>query len=172
MLKYDFFRKGGPCPSKEQLLDTQLFYAHAREIYARFDAWKDDDRFYFTPLFMAMTYSCCGWAAEMAPDPVWMGSFVACTLEHPELFVFKCPACGQEVFPHRYAGSPMSGRVDLAGRCGCGWEGFEMVSGWFERATALRDRIASDQPRYRGFEYFHPLTKAATVEELLGRLGR
>ena len=45
---------------------------------------------------MEMTYSC-GWVAEMASDPVWLGSFVRCTLEHPELFRYHCPACGKVV---------------------------------------------------------------------------
>ena len=143
MKKYNFFKKGGLRPTAEQLLDTKLFYQNAPTFYSRFDEWKHIDRFYYIPLYMEMTYSC-GWIAEMAPDPVWLGSFVRCTLEHPELFQYRCPKCGKTILPYRYSGSPLSGRVDLEGRCECGWEGFKSVSGWFERARTLRDTIRQD----------------------------
>ena len=167
MDKYNFFKvQGGKRPSAEAVSDTKLFYLSAPEIYARFDEWKDDDRFYFIPLYLEMTYSM-GWVAEIAPDPVWLGSFVRCTLEHPDLFQYKCPQCGETVFPHRYVGSPLSGRVDLEGRCTCGWKGFESVSGWRERAIALRDRIADDKARYRKYRLLHSGAGAETVEELV-----
>lgn len=60
MKKYNFFKTDGKMPSQEQLLDTQLFYQNAPEIYARFDEWKDIDRVSFIPLHLQMTYSC-GW---------------------------------------------------------------------------------------------------------------
>ncbi len=166
MEKYDFFKKDGVRPSEEQLRLTKLFYRNAGEIYARFDEWKDIDKFYFIPLYMEMTYSC-GWVAEIAPDPVWLGSFVRCTLEHPELFQFKCPKCGKTVYPYRYVGSPLSGRVDLEGRCDCGWEGFEMVSGWRQRAIALRDQVARDKYRHSRFKLLHPGFEALTAEDLI-----
>lgn len=169
MEKYNFFKKDGLRPSQEQLLDTKLFYQNAPEIYARFEEWKDIDRFYFIPLYMEMTYSC-GWVAEMAPDPVWLGSFVRCTLEHPELFQFKCPGCGKMVHPYRYVGSPLSGRVDLEGRCECGWRGFEKVSGWKPRATALRDQLASDKSRYLLYRFLHSSAERATCENLINVL--
>ena len=147
MKKYDFLRKGAPRPSAGQLSDTKLFYRNCGEIYARFDDWKDIDRFYFIPLWLEMYYSC-GWAMEMAPDPVWLGSFVRCSLEHPELFRYACPGCGRPVLPFRYTGSPLSGHVILEGNCACGWRGFESVSGWAVRATALRDRVAADSLRH------------------------
>ena len=63
MKEYNFFKQQGAVrPTSEQLLDTKLFYLNAVEIYARFNDWKDNDRFYFTPLYMQMTYSCAGWA--------------------------------------------------------------------------------------------------------------
>lgn len=65
MEKYNFFKKDGLRPSQEQLLDTKLFYQNAPEIYARFEEWKDIDRFYFIPLYMEMTYSC-GWVPSCA----------------------------------------------------------------------------------------------------------
>ena len=167
MDKYTFFKKGGLRPSQEQLLDTKLFYQNAPEIYVRFEKWKDVDRFYFIPLYMEMTYSCAGWVAEIAPDPVWLGSFVRCTIEHPELFQYRCPDCGKVVHPYRYVGSPLSGVVHLDGRCECGWKGMEQVSGWRLRATALRDQIASDKLRYHKHRLLHPCTEASTVEELL-----
>ena len=169
MQKYNFFKTDGKMPSREQLLDTQLFYRSAPEIYARFDEWKDNDRFYFIPLYLQMTYSC-GWVAEMAPDPVWLGSFVRCTLEHPDLFQYQCPNCGKTVLPYRYAGSPLSGYVDLESHCPCGWKGFESVTGWRNRAIALRDQLGSDTGRYRKYRMLHLGAEASTVEELIDGL--
>lgn len=171
MKKYNFFKKDGRRPSQEQLRLTQLFYQNAPEIYARFEEWKGIDRFYFIPLYMEMNYSC-GWVAEMAPDPVWLGSFVRCTREHPELFQFKCPECGKTVFSHRYVGSPLSGIVHLEGRCECGWKGVEKVSGWRLRATALRDQLASDKLRYIKYRIMHPGTEKTTCETLLKVLSK
>lgn len=171
MQKYNFFKTDGKMPSREQLLDTQLFYRNTPEIYARFDEWKDNDRFYFIPLYLQMTYSC-GWVAEIAPDPVWLGSFVKNTLEHPELFQYQCPHCGKTVLPYRYAGSPLSGRVDLEGQCTCGWKGFESVTGWRIRATALRDQLASDKARYRKYVFIHPKACSSSVADLMHYLNR
>jgi hypothetical protein len=97
-----------------------------------------------------MTYRC-GWITEMAPDPVPLGTFVRCTLEHPELFQFTCPACGRTLLPYRYNGSPLSGRVDLEGKCACGWEGARTVSGWQLRSQTLRDTLRQDRNRLRRF---------------------
>jgi len=171
MKEYNFFKQQGAVrPTEEQLLDTKLFYQNAVEIYARFEDWKDNDRFYFIPLYMQMTYSCAGWVAEMAPDPVWLGSFVSAVRSHPELFQFKCPECGKTVFPYRTVGSPLSGRVDLEGRCECGWHGDESVSGWRQRAIALRDQLAHDKGRHRIFRLWHPESDALTIKGLLGFL--
>ena len=170
MDKYNFFKvQDGKRPSPNQVSDTKLFYQNAPEIYARFDEWKDNDRFYFIPLYLDMTY-CCGWVAEMAPDPVWLGSFVRCTLEHPELFQYKCPKCGKTVFPYRYNGSPLSGRVDLEGRCECGWKGLEAVSGWRIRAKALRDQIAFDEGRCHKYHLKYLTNNYSTMQELMNRL--
>ena len=165
MKKYNFFKTDGRRPSQEQLLDTQLFYQNAPEIFVHFEEWKDIDRFYFIPLYMEMTYSC-GWVAEIASDPVWLGSFVRCTLEHPELFQFKCPECGETVYPYRYAGSPLSGVVHLEGRCECGWKGFKAVTGWRIRATALRDTISEDEARWKRFHLLKR-GKPSMIAELL-----
>lgn len=166
MKKYNFFKQDALRPTEEQRLRTKVFYQNAGDIYARFDDWKDIDKFYFIPLYMEMTY-CMGWVAEIAPDPVWLGSFVRCTLEHPDLFQYKCPQCGKTVFPFRYCGSPLSGRVDLEGRCNCGWKGYEMVSGWRLRATALRDQLASDNRKHRKYKLLHPGAEASTIEEMI-----
>lgn len=166
MKKYNFFKQDALRPTEEQRLRTKLFYQNSVEIYARFDDWKDIDKFYFIPLYMEMTYSC-GWVAEIAPDPVWLGSFVRCTLEHPDLFQYRCPACGKVVHPYRYTGSPLSGIVHLEGRCECGWHCVEEVSGWRLRANSLRDQIASDKLRCRRFRLLHLGAEALTVEELL-----
>ena len=165
MDKNEFFCKGGPVPSNKQLLDTRLFYHNSGVIYSRYKDWIDNDRFYFIPLFMRMTYSICGAGIELAPDPVWLGSFVRCTLQHPDLFQYKCPKCGKTVLPVRYCGSPLSGRVDLEGECSCGWDGYEIVSGWFIRGETLRETINSDQYRHAK-SGFNP----ATVKELLDYL--
>lgn len=165
MKKYNFIKTDGRRPSQEQQLDTQLFYQNAPEIYARFEEWKDIDRFYFIPLYMEMTYSC-GWVAEIAPDPVWLGSFVRCTLEHPELFQYKCPKCGKTVFPYRYVGSPLSGVVHLEGRCDCGWKGFDGIIGWRTRANALRDTICEGNARWNRFRLFKR-GKPSSIAELL-----
>lgn len=86
-------------------------------------------------------------------------SFVQTTLNHPELFQFPCPKCGNPVLPYRYAGSPLSGRLDLEGYCHCGWKGIASVSGWFRRGEALREQIAADKGQeehcdcgWKGFE--------------------
>ena len=169
MDKNNFFKKDALRPTEEQRLLTKPFYRHANEIYRHFDDWKDIDRFYFSPLYLEMTYSINGIVSELAPDPVWLGSFVRCTLEHPGLFQYKCPKCGKLVLPFRYVGSPLSGRVDLEGYCDCGWRGFETVSGWFYRGEALRDQIAADKFRHRKHILFHP-TDASTIDEFLGYL--
>ena len=119
-----------------------------------------------------MTYSVAGITAELAPDPVWLGSFVHTIRSHPDLFLFQCPACGKPVLPYRFVGSPLSGRVDLEGYCACGWKGYQTVSGWFVRGEALRKQMAADTLRYHKFRILHPGTRLATFEELLGNLDR
>ena len=76
MDKNNFFKKNGLRPSEEQRLLTKPFYRNANAIYAHYDEWKDNDRFYFIPLYMEMTYCVAGIVSELAPDPVWLGSFV------------------------------------------------------------------------------------------------
>jgi hypothetical protein len=166
MDKYNFFRKAGLRPTEEQRLLTKLFYINANEIYSRFDDWKDNDRFYFIPLYMEMTYSM-GWVAEIAPDPIWLGSFIRCNLEHPELFQITCPKCKKTLLPYRYVGSPLSGRVDLEYECECGKKGYEMVSGWHVRAIALRDQLESDKARNLKFRMLHLGAEIVPIEEFL-----
>ena len=170
MEKYFFLKRDALRPTGEQSLLTKPFYQNVNTIYARFDEWKDIEKFYFIPLYLEMTYCINGIVAEMAPDPVWLGSFVRCTLEHPELFQYKCPNCGQTVLPYRYVGSPLSGVVHLEGRCSCGWKGFEPVSGWHIRAIVLREQVDNDILRYRKNRLLHPIIKPATIEDLLGFL--
>jgi len=162
-----FFKRVNVRPTEEQQLLTRSFYANSVEIYEGFERWKSIDRFYFTPLYLEMTYCIGGIPAEFAPDPVWLGSFVQCTLNHPDLFQYKCPKCGKTILPYRYVGSPLSGRVDLEGRCSCGWKGYEMVSGWFIRGEALREQLAADKLRYKKFRLLHPGSEASTVGELM-----
>ena len=169
MDKYNYFKQGGLRPSEEQSLHTKEFYHNAGSIYARFNEWKDKDEFYFIPLYIEMTYSM-GWVAEIAPDPVWLGSFIRCNLEHPELFEIKCPGCKNAVYPFRYVGSPLSGRVDLEFECKCGKKGYEIVSGWRIRANVLRDQMASVNLRYRKFQLLHSKSECS-IASLLDFLG-
>lgn len=78
MDKNQFFKKDALRPTGEQRLLTQEFYRNANVIYRRFDDWKDVDRFYFISLYLEMTYCINGIVAELAPNPVWLGSFVRC----------------------------------------------------------------------------------------------
>ena len=172
MDKNIFIRKSALRPTEEQRLLTQPFYQNANIIYQHFDDWKNIDRFYFIPLYMEMTYSVAGITAELAPDPVWLGSFVQTIRSHPDLFLFQCPDCGKPVLPYRFVGSPLSGWVDLEGYCACGWKGYQTVSGWFVRGEALRKQMAADTLRYHKFRILHPGTRPATFEELLGNLDR
>ena len=165
MDKNQFFKKDALRPTVEQQLDSRLYYQNASEIYSKWVQWKDIDKFYFTPIYLEMTYSM-GWVAEIAPDPVWLGSFVRCIMSHPELFQYRCPKCGNTVLPYRYCGSPLSGRVDLEGYCNCGWKGFESVSGWRVRAIALRETIQEDKKRWKRFRW-HRKNEVSTVAELL-----
>ena len=165
-----FFKRSALRPTEEQRLLTKPFCRNSNEIYAHFDDWKDNDRFYFIPLYLEMTYSVSGFVLELAPDPVWLGSFIQNTLSHPELYQYKCPKCGKTVLPFRYVGSPLSGRVDLEGYCDCGWRGHEMVSGWFKRGEALRKQLDVDKLRYRKYKLLHPGAAPATIEELLESL--
>ena len=170
MDKNNFFKQDALRPTEEHRLLTKPFYANANEIYGRFNDWKDIDRFYFIPLYLEITYSINGIVCELAPDPVWLGSFIRCTLEHPDLFQYKCPKCGKTVLPFHYVGSPLSGRVDLEGYCDCGWRGFESVSGWFKRGEALREQLAADKLRHGKYKMLHLGTEPTTVDELLAWL--
>lgn len=146
-------------------LDTILYFRNYREIIRRYDDWKDIDRFYFIPLKLNMTYSIGGHSISMADGTICLGSFIRNTLEHPELFSFRCPKCGESLYPYGYSGSPLSGRVDLQAHCGCGWGGYEMVSGWRLRSDALKSTQKSDSWRHRLFNLKGGAP--ATIRELL-----
>lgn len=136
----------------ELLLDTICFFRNANEIYRRFEEWKGIDRFYFIPLKLNMAYSINGYVVRMAEGPIYLGTFVRNTLEHPEMFSFKCPRCGKTVYPYGYNGSPLSGRVDLQGVCECGWSDYVMVSGWRKRSDALKETQREDRFRLAKFK--------------------
>lgn len=149
----------------EHWLDTILFFRNYREIFRRFDDWKDIDRFYFIPLKLNMTYSIGGHSISMADGTIHLGTFVRNSLEHPDLFSFRCPKCGEPLCPYGYSGSPLSGRVDLQGYCDCGWGGYVMVSGWKQRSEALKATQKSDSWRHRLFKLKG--STSATVRQLL-----
>ena len=151
--------------------NTTLFVRHANEIIAHFNDWKSIDRFYFIPLELGMTYSIDGHRISMTDGPLYLGTFVRTVLENPELFQFKCPACGKDVLPYRFCGSPLSGRVDLEGACSCGWEGFESVSGWRIRTKMLRVQMAKDKREFRKYRLLHSRVKPAEIQDLLSAQG-
>ena len=152
----------------ELWLDTICFFRNAGEIYRRFDDWKTLDRYYFIPLKLSMTYCIGGLSISMADGPIHLGTFIRNTIEHPELFLFKCPHCGEALYPYGYNGSPLSGRVDLQAICDCGWGGFEMVSGWHIRSNTLKETQSQDKRRYRHFKF--SCQNPSTIEELLAWL--
>ena len=149
----------------ELWLDTICFFRNSKEIYRRFDEWKNIDRFYFIPLKLSMTYCFGGHAIRMADGTLYLGTFIRNTLEHPELFTAPCPKCSRTLYPYAYNGSPMSGRVDLQARCECGWNDSMTVSGWQVRSNALRATQDQDRPRFSKFS--DRLVPEATIKELL-----
>ena len=170
MDKNFFIRKSALRPTEEQHLLTKPFYQNANTIFQHFDDWKDIDRFYFIPLYLEMTYSINGIVAELAPDPVWLGSFVHTIRSHPDLFQYQCPGCGKPILPYRFVGSPLSGRVDLEGYCDCGWKGYKTVSGWFKRGDALREQLSADKRRHIKFKLIPVGAMSSTINELLSWL--
>lgn len=148
-------------------LDTIRFFRNANEIYARYDEWKDNDRFYFIPLKLNMTYSISGHAIKMADDPIHLGTFIKNTFEHEDLFTAPCPRCGRKLYPYGYNGSPLSGRVDLEATCSCGWSKYVIVGGWRGRCEALKSTQKADKRRLIMAKLLHPKFKGATIEELL-----
>ena len=99
-----------------------------------------------------MTYCIGGHSISMSDGTVYLGTFIRNTIEHPDLFSFKCPHCGETLYPYGYNGSPLSCQVDLQAICDCGWSGFEMVSGWRIRSEALKAAQHSDTWRRRLFK--------------------
>ena len=156
-------------PDDEFRLDTLRFFRNANEIYRRFNDWKDNDRFYFIPLKLNMTYVVGGIATRMAEPPIYLGTFVRNTLDHEDLFTAPCPNCGHRLLPYSYNGSPVSGRVDLQATCPeCGWDKYVMVSGWHVRSQALKATQQADRVRLLRVNYLRPKGfNPATVEELL-----
>ena len=141
------------------------------QIYAHFDAWKDIDRFYFIPLKLDLTYSINGYRISMADEPLYLGSFIRTSLEHPELFSFPCPHCGKRLYPYSYNGSPLSGRVDLEATCPeCSWNGSVTVSGWHIRSQALKATQCTDKFRRLRTKLLHSTFKAETIEGFLNWL--
>ena len=150
-------------------LDTILYFRNYKEIIRRFNDWKNIDRFYFIPLKLNMTYSIGGHNISMANGPIHLGTLVRNSIEHPDLFSFHCPKCGEPMYPYGYSGSPLSGRVDLEGYCDCSWGAFVVVSGWKVRSEALKSTQKSDSMRHRLFKLKGG--QPSTIKELLEWLG-
>ena len=150
-------------------LDTILYFRNYHNIIHRYDDWKDIDCFYLIPLKLSLSYCIGGHVINMAEGPVYLGTFVRNTLEHPRLYTFMCPDCGKTIYPYGYNGSPLSGRVDLEGTCECGWDGYETVSGWRIRSETLKR--TQQQDRWRANLRLRK-KNTATIQELLDWLQR
>ena len=152
-------------------VDTIRFFRNSNEIYRRFDDWKGIDKFYFIPLKLEMTYGIARHSISMADGPLYLGTFIKNTLQHPDLFTVPCPQCGHQLLPYGYNGSPLSGRVDLEATCPeCSWDSYVAVSGWRIRSEALKASQKADKLRHLKTRLLKPGFKASTVEELLGYL--
>ena len=149
-------------------VDTIRFFRYANEVYRRFDDWKDIDKFYFIPLRLEMTYGIAGHSISMAEEPLYLGTFIKNTLQHPDLFTAPCPQCGHQLLPYGYNGSPLSGRVDLEATCPeCGWDSYVAVSGWRIRSEALKASQKADRQRLLKARILKTKFKASTFEDLL-----
>ncbi len=112
---------------------------------------------YFTPMKQDMTYTIDGLRIRMCDEPLYRGTFLRATREHPELFSAPCPECGQPFYARGCCGSPLTGRVELSGHCShCGWDGYVMVSGWKARSEALRVAQRRDRWRLLALRMLHP----------------
>lgn len=49
----------------------------------------------------------------MAPDPVFLGTYVRNNIEFSDYFSANCPDCGQKLYPYHIDGCPTNERVDL-----------------------------------------------------------
>jgi predicted RNA-binding Zn-ribbon protein involved in translation (DUF1610 family) len=170
-----FARKGEERPKDAKNAATELYFANAAAIISSFDSWKGDDRFYFIELDLDLSYHLGTRVVLMAEPPYHLGTLVRCSLEHPELFSFQCPSCGERVYAYTLNGSPQSGRVDLSGECPrCGWRGGVSVSGWRSRSIVLRETQREDAHRLSqalgGPEGFSPASIDNLLEEIGGEL--
>ena len=95
-----------------------------------------------------MTYTIDGHRISMCDKPLYRGTFLRATREHPELFTAPCPVCGRPFRASGCSGSPLTGRVELSGHCShCAWDGAVWVSGWKARCAALK--AAQRRDRWR-----------------------
>lgn len=167
-----FTRKGKERPQDAKGAATDLYFANAAAIISSFDSWKDDDRFYFIALDLDLSYHLGTHVVLMAEPPYHLGTIVRCALDHPELFSFLCPTCGERVYAYTLNGSPQSGRVDLSGVCPrCGWRGGVSVSGWRSRSIVLRETQREDSQRQAEAMGEPGGFSPASIEDLLGKGG-
>ena len=97
-MSQDLFKLGhgfNCVPQGDERIALRLYFKHAATLLREFDRWKDIDRFYFIPLKLNMTYSIGGHSISMADGTIHLGTFVRNSLEHPDLFSFRCPKCGE-----------------------------------------------------------------------------
>ena len=127
---------------------AKLYFRHASVLFAHYDAWKDNDAFYFIELRLDMAYVSTGFSARIADPPYFLGTIVRNSLEHPDLFGCKCPD-GYQAYAYTYSGSPLSGRVSQAVACPeCGWNEWTKRQGWHVRSRALKGTQAEDLERF------------------------
>ena len=167
-----FARRGEERPQDARDAATDLYFANAAAIISSFNSWKEDDRFYFIALDLDLSYHLGTHVVLMAEPPYHLGTIVRCSLEHPELFSFLCPTCGERVYAYTLNGSPQSGRVDLSGECPrCGWRGGVSVSGWRSRSIVLRETQREDSQRLSEAMGGPGGFTTASIEELLAEIG-
>ena len=150
---------------------AKLYFRHASVLFAHYDAWKDNDAFYFIELRLDMAYVSTGFSARIADPPYFLGTIVRNSLEHPDLFGCKCPD-GYQAYAYTYSGSPLSGRVSQAVACPeCGWNEWTKRQGWHVRSRALKGTQAEDLERFCLLKKADPDFHAADLRELLAFLG-
>ena len=151
---------------------TKLYSRHASTLFACFDQWKDDDRYYFIELRLDMAYvSTSGLVARIADPPYFLGTIVRNSIQNPGLFGDKCPE-GHQAYAYSYTGSPLSGSVSQAVACPvCGWNQWTQRFGWHDRSRILKVTRAEDLERYHRLTESDSDFRPADLRELLSALG-
>ena len=151
----------------ERGYDTVCFFRHLDEIYALFEAWKDEDRFYFIPLRLRLTYCMHGHATDLAGDLVYLGTFIKTVLEHEDRFTARCPQCGRKLYPYGSRGPSLDYHGSLEAVCSCGETTRPFSGGWGLWNVPFRTSLKADEKRLRRVRFFHPRFQPADIQALL-----